>query len=54
MIRDKKILAILPVILKAESFYYYTIFDHMTKIYLYIKQNKLLACSKFPLTILSL
>ena len=38
------------VILKAESFHYYPIFDHMAN----IKQNnkkKFLACLNFPLTI---
>ena len=39
MVRDKKIVAVLLVILKAESFYYYTIFDHMTNSYWHIKQN---------------
>ena len=40
MIGDKKTLAILLVILKAASFYYYAIFDHMTNIEILNKITK--------------
>ena len=40
MIGDRKILAILLVILKAASFHYYTIFDHMTNIEILNKITK--------------
>ena len=37
--KRQKILSVFLAKLKAESFYFYTIFDHMTSIYWYIKQN---------------
>ena len=40
MIGNKKILAILLVILKAASFYYYNIFDRMTNIEILNKITK--------------
>ena len=45
-------MAILLLISNAASFYYYTIFDHVTNIYRNIKQNdkKKLSCSNFLVT----